>query len=80
VAAVGGARSQGFLSANDSKQNDHDGDHQKNVNETVHGVGSEQPQEPQYDQDNSNNEKHSNYPFFFGLVFNTLGFPYTPLT
>jgi hypothetical protein len=34
-------------SANDSKQDDHNGNHQKNVNETTHGVGSDEPQEPQ---------------------------------
>jgi hypothetical protein len=33
-------RSQGFSSADDSKQDDHDGDHQEQVNETAHGVGT----------------------------------------
>jgi hypothetical protein len=32
--------SQGFSSADDSKQDNHDGDYQKNVNETAHGVGT----------------------------------------
>jgi len=45
--------SQGLSSANDVKKDDHDGDHQKNVNETAHGVGRNQPQEPQDDQNNS---------------------------
>jgi hypothetical protein len=29
-----------ILSANDPQQDDHNGDHQKDVNETTHGVGS----------------------------------------
>jgi hypothetical protein len=66
--------SQGFSSANDSKQDDHDGDYQKNVNETVHGVGSHQPQKPQYNQNNSDGVKHNNPTFLFlGLMFTAHG-------
>ena len=62
--------SQGFSSSNDSKHDDHGGGHQENVNETANGVASNYPQEPQYDQNRSDSEEHSNSPFFFGLVFN----------
>ena len=34
-------------SANDVNQDDHDGDYQKNVDETTHGGGRDQPQNPQ---------------------------------
>jgi len=60
--------SQGFSSANDSNQNDHDGDYQESVNDTAHGVGSDQTQEPQYNQNNSNSVKHNNPNLsFFGF-------------
>jgi hypothetical protein len=58
-------RSQDSSSADDSKQDDHDGDYQKNVNETAHGVGGDHPQEPQYNQNNSDSVKHNKYPFLF---------------
>jgi hypothetical protein len=61
------SNSQGSSSADDSKQDDHDGDYQKNVNETMHGVGSNQPQKPQYNQNNSDSVKHNNFPFLFWL-------------
>jgi hypothetical protein len=34
------SNSQEFSSADDSKQDDHNGNHQENMNETAHGVGS----------------------------------------
>lgn len=37
----------------DSNQDDNNGDHQKNMNEAAHGVGGDESQEPQYDQNNS---------------------------
>jgi hypothetical protein len=39
-------------SANDVKQDDHDSDYQKNVDETAQGGGCDQPQEPQDKQNN----------------------------
>jgi hypothetical protein len=39
-------------------QNDDNGDHQENVDEPAHRVGSDQPQEPQYDQNYSKSVKH----------------------
>lgn len=56
-----------FSSANDIKYDNHDGDHQKEVNETAQRVGSDQTQDPQYYQNNSDSIKHINYPFFFWL-------------
>jgi hypothetical protein len=38
--------SSGLSSANDIKQDDHDGDDQQNMNETAHGVRGDQPQKP----------------------------------
>ena len=49
--------------ADDSEQDDHDGDHQKNVDETAHGVGSDKSKKPQDDQNNSNRIDHGYYPF-----------------
>src|SRR4030065_535914 len=50
--------SHGVSPANDSKQDDHDGDHQQNVNETADGIGADQPQEPQDEQHNSDRIEH----------------------
>ena len=47
--------SRRFSAANDPQQDDHDGDHQKNVNETAQSGGSDQTQDPQYDQNSSDN-------------------------
>jgi hypothetical protein len=41
------------------------------VNKATHDRESEKTQKPQYDENNSDSIKHSMYPFFFGLVFNT---------
>jgi hypothetical protein len=38
---------RGASSSDDSQQDNHDGNYQQNVNETAHGVGSNQPQQPQ---------------------------------
>jgi hypothetical protein len=46
---IGGRKSDSGSPADKSQQNHHDGDNQKNVNEATHGVGSEQPAEPQYE-------------------------------
>jgi hypothetical protein len=43
---TGTSGSQGLSPANDVKQDDHNGDNQKNMNETAHGVGRDEPQEP----------------------------------
>ena len=43
----------GSPSADDSNQDYHDGDHQKDVDKAAHGVGSHQAKEPQYYQDNN---------------------------
>jgi hypothetical protein len=45
--------SSGLSSANYVKEDHHDGDNQQNMNETAHGVGGDQPQEPQDDQNDS---------------------------
>jgi len=45
-------------SAYQPKQNNHNGNHQECVNETAHGVGSDQPQEPQYEQNYGDSVKH----------------------
>jgi hypothetical protein len=45
--------SHGVSPANDSKQDDHDGDHQKNVYESADGIGGDEPQEPQDEQNDS---------------------------
>jgi hypothetical protein len=41
-------RSHDSSSTDDSKQNKHNGNHQEGVNETAHGGGSDQSQQPQY--------------------------------
>jgi hypothetical protein len=52
-----------FSSACHSKQYDNNGNHQKNMNKTACGVGGDQSQEPQYEQNNSDGIEHDNYPF-----------------
>ena len=42
----------------DSKQHGNDCNHQEYVDETAHGVGSDDPQEPQDDEDYRDSEKH----------------------
>jgi hypothetical protein len=54
--------SHGVSPANDSKQDDHDGDHQKDVYETAYGVGSDQSKQPQNEQNNSDGIEHGKYP------------------
>lgn len=49
---------KGMSSANDSEQDDHDSDHQKYVNETTEGVGSDQSKKPQDEQNNGNRIEH----------------------
>lgn len=49
---------KGMSSANDSEQDDHDSDHQKYVNETTEGVGSDQSKKPQDEQNNGNRIQH----------------------
>jgi hypothetical protein len=55
--------SQRFSSADDPEQDNHDGDHQKDVNETADGVGSDQTKQPQDKQNNGNRIKHGICPF-----------------
>jgi len=45
--------SESFSSADDVKQDHHDGNHQQNVNKATHGIGGDKTQEPQDDQNNS---------------------------
>ena len=45
--------SKGSSSADDVKQDNHDSDYQQNVNKATHGVGRDESQEPQDDQNNS---------------------------
>jgi hypothetical protein len=45
-------------SVNQSKQDHHDGDHQKNVNETAHSVGSNQSKQPQDEHNDGNGIEH----------------------
>lgn len=46
-------------SAADEIDQDHDdGDYHENVDEATHGVGSHEPEEPQYQQDNRNGIEH----------------------
>jgi predicted signal transduction protein with EAL and GGDEF domain len=55
--------SKGVASADHSEQDDHEGDHQKNVDETAHGGGGDKPQEPEDQENNSNGIEHGNRPF-----------------
>jgi hypothetical protein len=57
-AAAGLPRSEWTAPADDPQQNYHDGNDQENMDEAAHGVGSHQPQEPQYDQNDSDGIKH----------------------
>lgn len=50
---VGSKSSYRLSSANNPDQDDHDSDDQKNMDETAYGVGRDQPQEPQNEQNNS---------------------------
>jgi hypothetical protein len=50
--------SQPASSANHSQQDNHDGDHQQNVNETAHGVGSDQAKQPQDEHNDGNGIEH----------------------
>jgi hypothetical protein len=52
------AKSNGALTIDDSEQDNHDGNHQQNVNEAAHGVRSDQPQQPQDEHYYSNGIEH----------------------
>jgi hypothetical protein len=52
-------------SSDDLKQNNHNSNHQKSMNETSHGIGSDQTQKPQYNQNNCDSVKHNNPAFLF---------------
>jgi len=39
------------------------------VNETAHGIGGEQPYEPQHNENDSDSIEHSKFPFFLGLAW-----------
>ena len=59
----GEARSSHATAADESHQDDRDGDNQQNMDEAAHRVGRDQPQEPQDDQDDGDRIKHVGYPF-----------------
>lgn len=44
--------------ADDSEQDYHDGDHQENMDQTAHRVGTHQPQEPQDEQNDGDGIEH----------------------
>jgi hypothetical protein len=46
------------LSIDHSQQDHHDSDHQKNVYETTHGVGSDQAKQPQDEHNDGNGIEH----------------------
>ena len=56
--AVSAKSSQGLSSANDVKQDDHNGDHQQEVNEPSHRVTGQQSQYPQNQQYYCNCPQH----------------------
>jgi hypothetical protein len=55
-------RSQGASSADDPEQDDHESDHQENMNETAYGVGGDKSEQPQDEQNNSDGIEHGKYP------------------
>ena len=56
---------QNFSTLNDPNQDDDYGYNQKNVDETSYGIGGNQPQKPQYEQEHGKGVKHGYYPFLF---------------
>jgi hypothetical protein len=54
--------SSGPSSANDVEQDYHDGDDQQDMNETAHGMGGDQTQDPKDDQNNGDGPQHANSP------------------
>jgi hypothetical protein len=62
----------GPSSLDDSHQDNHNGDNKKEVDETAHGVGRDQPQHPQDDENDSDSIKHGKFPFSLEVVFNTV--------
>jgi hypothetical protein len=50
--------SQRASSADEIKQNHDDGDYQENMDEAAHRVGTDEPEEPQYEKDNRNRIEH----------------------
>jgi hypothetical protein len=52
----------------DVNENHDDGNHKKNVDKTTHGVGRNEPEEPQYDQNDRNRIEH-------GIHLSLFGFP-----
>jgi hypothetical protein len=56
---------QDFPALNEIHYNDYDGDNQTNVDETSKGIGSDQPEEPQYDQERCKGVEHDQDPFIF---------------
>src|SRR5450759_2374974 len=63
------ARSEGAAPADDPEQDHHDGDNQEDMDEAAHGVGSDQPQKPQDDQNYGDGIKHVDYPFVVEFEF-----------
>src|SRR4030095_8588537 len=61
------ADSQRAAACNQLYQHHDNGDHQKDVDEATHSVGTDQSQEPQNDQNNSNGVEHR-YSFGWGLM------------
>lgn len=52
-----------LFAADDLKENNDNCNHQKYVNEPSHGVGSDQTQQPEDQQDYRYSEQHGEHPF-----------------
>ena len=51
-------RSEGTAPADDSEQDDDNGDHKQHMDETAHGDGRDQSQKPQDDQNDGDGIEH----------------------
>jgi hypothetical protein len=59
--------SEGAPSTDKVNKNHDDGNHQENMDETSHGVGRNEPEQPQYDQNDRNGIEHRLYLSLFSL-------------
>jgi hypothetical protein len=57
----------GFATADHPEQDDHDGNNQENVDESAHGRGSNESQQPENDKNDGNGIEHGLYPFVPGF-------------
>jgi hypothetical protein len=71
--------SQAASSVNYSQQDNHDSDHQQNVNETAHGIRSNYPQQPQDEHNDGNGIKHDIDLSIYGATKNPDFIPTTVL-